>query len=195
MIGEQKGTMKSGYRAVAALSVLLIGSGVVWGDGVGDTLGRSEEWEKAAINREWAAANQQTEAELLLNQAVVFAREARDDTLDITTRSSNLVKAGDLRKSAGALYGATVGNLDRAADNWDKASSGFQKLGLRERERNAQDRSVESRGNATRSCDLAAQAYETAAEAYEHNLAGQSASAAVASEKAATWREKLAGRK
>lgn len=157
------------------------------------TLGVAEEWEMAALNRDWAAATQEKQAEDLIGLADEFARK---DVLNDTARRTDLNRAGDLQKAAGDLFGGAVGNYDKAVGNWRKAETMYARLSERKEERrNAAKMAVRAAERALESCRRAAEAYELAAEAYGSENANQLTKAAGASEKAASWRERLAVRK
>ena len=173
-------------------STLIVAACMLLGVVLGDGLDGAEEWEKAGLNRESAAAYQQSEADLLIQLAQDAIRESAANQAD---RSMLLLRAANAHIKAGSLYGAAMGNLDKAAGNWNKAKSSFRSLKMNERLRNAGECEGAARGAAKDACESAAEAYENASGIYQEPALNQGDKAAAASERAAIWREKLATRK
>lgn len=150
------------------------------------------EWEKAALNREYAAETQVQQASDLLD----LAREYRnaDYTRDQEFRE-NFKQAGNAEKKAADLAGSACGNFDKAANNWDTVADECQELNDVEGVRRAREMATAAKEDAVRACAMAADAYEMAAQACGTDFADEPTRGAAASEKAATWREKLAKRR
>ena len=179
-------------RAGVAAVLFLVSAGVLSGSERGAVLSGSEEWEMAGINRENAAFHMQSEADRLMDSAQL---EVCNNDSEPSARRAELLHATARLIEAGGLYGATVGNLDRAADNWEKSAAGYGKARQDDRAQASRDRAAQARVNALIACQLAAECYEKAAAIYVDSQVNQTARAARASEKAASWREKLAARK
>jgi len=155
-------------------------------------LARIEEWERAAMNREIAAATQEEQAEDMLLQGAAFRMK---EFISDAQRRSNLNRAGDLEKGAAGKAGAALGNFDRAAANWDKVAKQYDGVGDKKQASDARVMAILARERAMACLEFAAAAYELAAEAYSEPMANQLNKAASASEAAASWRERLANRR
>lgn len=184
--------MNAVTKYVAAMVPLILLSAGARAQEPGGALAKAEEWERAAVNREWAAASQQGEADARVAEANDLIRS---DVESDAERKKAFVHAANLLMQAGGLYGQACGSLDRAADNWRKAAAGYHDAGLLERERSAKERASTVEQHAVKICEQAAEAYEGAASAYDHDPVNQANRAAGAASNAAAWREKLATRR
>ena len=146
------------------------------------------QWERAAVNYEWAAMARQDAAQAMLSQSKLL-REAPYDTekehrKNMLYAAAKDSRSADLESAAGSSY-------DHAADNWLKVSK---------RGKNKDDSSdVGSRNMARFAKQKATIAYQRAAELYElaaqaYFDSGEPLKQAALSQKAARMREKLAMR-
>lgn len=180
------------WSGLLVLALAMASGFAVAADNQARMLEKAEEWERAALNREWAAITRQTQAEEQLKCAQAFRSK---EYLYERERKSNLNMAGDAEKRAGDLEGSALGNFDAAARNWEKVAAEYKRLRDVEKEQNARTMAESAHKNALLACGRAADAYELAAESYSERNADQPNKAAAVSEKAAIFREKLAGRR
>jgi hypothetical protein len=150
---------------------------------------RASQWERAAVNYEWAAMAQQDAAQTLLSEAKLL-REASYDTSK--EQRKNMLHAAAKESRSADLELAAGSGYDHAADNWLKVG------GRNSRSKESSDVcSAEMAGFARQKATVAyykaAELYEMAAQAYFNS--GESLRQASLSQKAARVREKLAMRR
>jgi hypothetical protein len=183
-------------RAICAVAAFGLAA---WGRGEGEkappdaeTCQKIAEWQRAALNRELAAAAQlrQHDAGLLKAKDLRAKKYATEKD-----RRANFGKAGDLERAAGEVAGVAVINFERAATNWLQVAREYARAGEQKTEAEAKALAGLARDSSRRALQNAAQAYEMAAEAFSEGNADEPGRAAFASERAAAWREKLASRR
>jgi hypothetical protein len=152
---------------------------------------RAGEWERAALNREWAAVTQQNEA---LSQLAMVKQLREVSPSTDAERRKLLTRAGDAAMRAGDLEAAAFANYDRAVANWGTVAGQYGSIDDEKSRRDAARMVEQLKLRATAAARRSAEHYELAAELYGDGMAGVPGKSAGASMKAATWREKLAGR-
>ena len=150
-----------------------------------------EEWERAAVNRNWAAVTQFNQAKRL----IALAQELRSqDHKDEAERRRNMKAAGASERQAGDLFGKAVGNFEKAADNWGKVARLYARAKDALKQTDALEMKTLAIQKSVEACGAAASAYEMAADSYGERGANDPDTVAAVSEQAAVWREKLASR-
>jgi len=146
------------------------------------------QWERAAVNYEWAAMAQQDAAQSMLSEAKLL-REAAYDTAK--AQRKNLLYAAAKESRSGDLEVAAGSSYDHAADNWLKVS---KKSENKDDSSDVSSRNMAgfARQKATIAYQRSAELYELAAQAYYDS--GEPLKQASLSQKAARMREKLAMR-
>jgi len=176
---------------VALLALLATGA-VCLGDAEkNEALAKAAQWERAALNREWAAFAQLEQAGEAQSAAESLRSAPREDAQDARTK---LQRAGGSELAACGSYVNAMTNFDKAADNWKKAARQYKQAGSEQNQRAAEEHAREDVQQGTSACRLAALAAERAAEDFGAEGAGMLNRAAAASQTAATWWERLAGR-
>ena len=149
------------------------------------------EWERAAVNREWAAITQVEQGNALQGRAA----KMRDGPFaDSDAMRAGQVKAGNWHLAAAKSYGAAVANFDKADANWKKVAGLSAQIGGREQGNSARGSAAAASAEGATACRLAAQACELAAQAFSAEHGNQVIKAAQASQRAAAWLERLASR-
>jgi len=159
------------------------------GDGMMDAATR---WQRAALNREWAASTRIERAEELLTQAKDL--QAKEST-DLEERKRRFAQAGNLELAAAKLFGLACAGYDKAQANWNMLADLCRKAEDEEKEKRARQLGERAAASATAACGKAAHACELAANSFSKPNAGQAERAAGAGEQAAMWWERLAARK
>jgi len=156
-----------------------------------DRFDASARWQRAALNREWAASTKSDRAEELMDQA-----KALRTTLpaDAEERRRAFQRAGGLALSAAGLYGSACANYDKACENWNKVGDLRRKAEDEDSEARARNLAARSSGLASEACRNAAHAFEMAADSFSKPNGDELDKAAAAGEQAAAWWEKLAAR-
>jgi len=149
------------------------------------------EWERAAVNREWAAITQVEQGTALQGRA---AKMKEGPFADSDGRRAGQVKAGNAHLAAAKAYGSAVDNFDRAAANWKHVADLSTRIGDREQGKSAGGSVAAASADGATACRLAAQACELAAQAFAPEHGNQVSKAALASQQAAVWLERLASR-
>jgi len=151
---------------------------------------KSSQWERAAINYEWAARSQAEAATAMLADAEKYSNAPYSNNKQYY---KNMRKAGDTRNRAGDLYAAAGGSYDKAASNWLKVVRAGKQL---QKKSGQQISSQEMADTATRSATAlymrSAEIYEISAKSYSD--ANEHLRQASMSLKAARMREIIAGR-
>ena len=148
------------------------------------------QFERAAMNREWAAYAQLEQA----HQGETKAKLLIDGPFeDNKQRRVILLKAGNTYIGAARSYGRAFGNFNHASTNYAKIVALYAKIGDMDGKSAAQELVKRARSEGTETCRQAANACEAAAAVFngEANDLGR---AAGATQTAAQWWEKLATR-
>jgi HPt (histidine-containing phosphotransfer) domain-containing protein len=153
--------------------------------------GRIAEWERAAVNREWAAITRINQASALQGRATKLQAGPFDDT---EARQAAHTEAGETHVAAARAYAAAADNFDKAASNWEQLDELSTSIGRKAQGKTARRAATVAFAEGTAACRLAAQAYELAAQAFAPDRGNQVSQSALASQHAAVWREKLASR-
>ena len=149
---------------------------------------RSEQWERAAVNYEWAAMAQQDAAQSMLSESKLLRDAGYKDQSE---RTHNLLGAASGENRAAGLEVAAGSTFDRAAKCWKRVSV---KTDSDTSQINQSSQMAEiARQKATIAYERAAEIYELSAQAY--SVSGQPLQQAALSRKAAAMRELLAQRK
>ncbi len=158
---------------------------------IGAPADRAEQWEQAAINREWAATAKTELVWAVAAQAEALRQASYADAEDGTRKLDGA--AGKLR-SAGDTARAAAASRDSAARNWNSAARIWQQAGQTSQATQAGQRAVEATRLATELLERAAGLYEAGVEIYADMGPRALAKMAALSEKAAVAREQLAKR-
>ena len=155
-----------------------------------DTHDSIVQFERAAMNREWAAYAQLEQA----HQGEKKAKRLVDGPFeDNKQRRVVLLKAGNTYLGAARAYGRALGNFDHAATNYAKIVALYAKIGDRDGQAAAQELVKRAKSEGTETCRQAANACEAAAAVF-NGEADDLGRAAGATQAAAQWWEKLAAR-
>lgn len=152
---------------------------------------KTEQWRQAAINREWAAITQESQAWGHVKKSEALATEGYHDDAD---RLKKLAASAAALQTAGDLQVQAAKNFDRATKNWNRAvrtQDNVAENSSGSKARSSATANTENSVNATR---IAADHYEQAAAIYREFGLNGAAKAAASNEKAATCREALAAR-
>jgi hypothetical protein len=149
---------------------------------------RNSQFERAAVNYEWAAQAQHDASAAMLAEARVLRSKQHKSTAEY---QRNMRRAGDRESRAGDLEMSAAGNYDNAAKSWGRIRNNGAKTSGSSRADNAQ-MSDAARANATMCYQRAAEIYELAAQAYY--IAKDPLKQASLNQKAARMRERLAQR-
>ena len=179
-------------NAWLSLLVLLAGGAVCRGDAEKNAaLGKAAQWERAALNREWAAYAQLEEAGEAQAAAAALRSAPQKNEQE---RRNAMRRAGDIELQVVRSYAAAMANFDKAVAGWTKAAQQYRQAGSEQGRRAAEGHAGQDSGEAASACRLAALAAERAAEDFGAEGAGMLSRAAAASQTAATWWEHLAAR-
>jgi len=173
--------------AMCLFNFLLLISVAVGNENSESEAERSEQWERAAVNYEWAAMAQQDAAQGILSESKLL----RDAVYEVQSeRTRNLLGAASGESRAAALEAAAGSSFDRAAKCWKRVSV---KVDVNTSQINQSSQMAEiATQKATIAYERAAEIYELSAQAY--SISGQSLKQATLSKKAAAMRELLAQR-
>ena len=153
---------------------------------------RMARWERAALNREWAAATKWSQADLLVKQAGKL-RAASYSTPE--EHRKNYQKAASAELRAAGLYASASAGFDKALSNWKNLDRLCHPVRDAEKKKLVQQAIRSADTKAREACRLAAEAYEVAADLFSQDKGGKLEASAKASEAAAACWEKLAARK
>ncbi len=178
----------SRMAAMGSLCLLLIMSTAHGGDNSNAEIESSEQWERAAVNYEWAAMAQQDAAQEMLSEGKLLRDAVYDKRAEYTR---NLLAAASRESRAAGLEAAAGSSFDRAAKCW-KQMTGKKNINTAQSAQSSQMANI-AKQKATIAYKRAAEIYELSAHAYA--VAGQPLQQAALSKKAAAMRELLAQRK
>ena len=174
--------------AVPALVLLMLATAGVAADGA-EIDSRQSQWERAAVNYEWAARSQEEAASVIIEEAQKLRNSGYSDQKQY---NKNMRSAGDREDRAAGLEASAGGNYDKAAENWSR-------IGGKHKAKKSDGQAVSTeqmaniaRNSATIAYQRSAELYEMSAEAYYK--ANQPLRQASQCQKAARMREKIAGR-
>jgi hypothetical protein len=148
------------------------------------------QFERAAMNREWAAYAQLEQAHQAEKKALALREGSFEDNKQ---RRVILLKSGATYLAAARSYGSALGNFDRASTNYAQIVRLYDKLGEMDNKSAAQDLVKKAKSEGTGAIRQAANICEAAAAVY-NGEANDLARAAGATQAAAQWWEKLARR-
>ena len=148
---------------------------------------RAEQWERAAINYEWAAMAQQDAAQTMLSESTLLRDAVYEEQAEYTR---NLLAAASRESRAAGLEVAAGSSFDRAAKCWKRVSD-KSKINTSQINQSNQMAKI-AKQKATIAYKRAAEIYELSAQAY--SISGQPLQQAALSKKAAAMRELLAQR-
>jgi hypothetical protein len=146
---------------------------------------RSEQWERAAVNYEWAAIAQQEAAQAILSESELLRDAVYEDPSEFTR---NMLGAAGGESRAAKLEASAGASFARAAKCWKRVSVKSNASTTQSSTHMAEI----ARQKATIAYKRSAEIYELSAQAY--SIAGKPLQQAALSKKAAVMRELLAQR-
>jgi len=178
----------SGHRvAMGALCLLLFASIIAVGDDSASDAERSKEWERAAVNYEWAAMAQQDAAQTMFSEGRLLRDAVYEDESE---RVCNLLAAASRESRAAGLEAAAGSSFDKAANCWTRVSDRYN-VNTAQVKQSDQMANI-AKQKAIIAYKRAVELYELSAQAY--SVAGQPLKQAGLSKKAAAICELLAKR-
>lgn len=177
-------------RLTAVVALTSVGTLSAWAEDTTEARDTIVQFERAAMNREWAAYAQLEQAHQSEKKAQALLEGPFEDNRQ---RRAILLKAAASYLTAARSYGASLGNFDRAGANYAQIVQLYGKLGEMDNKAAAQDLAKKARSEGTEAIRQAANICEAAAAVY-NGEANDLARAAGATQAAAQWWEKLATR-
>ncbi len=177
-------------RLTAVVALISAGTLSAWAEDTTEARDTIVQFERAAMNREWAAYAQLEQAHQAEKKALALRGGPFEDDRQ---RRATLLKSGATYLVAARSYGTALGNFDRASTNYAQIVKLYDKLGEIDNKSAAQDLVKKARSEGTEAIRQAASICEAAAAVYNGEV-NDLARAAGATQTAAKWWEKLATR-